>query len=420
MAILRRWTVASLALLVCVMADAQSMSGVPMVMGTILWPDHDLTKAQVRFYRDPQMSDLFDVYAAGGGNGGFVAVLEPGQFYLMAIADLDGNDKLDPGDGIGYYGVARFDPATQRPRVLRVPQDGLVRDVQIPITATLNADSQPVPVEGEPAEVTTLPSGLQVLVSGTVAERFDHAGPVFVALLTADHGAPVAVARLEAGEADFELECAPGSYRLLALADVAEDGRFGPGDRLAAYGIADWAAAPTELPALDLDGTGDAPGLTLTLSGRLGAEGAITDAAGNGSARLDMAALPAVLCGTLRLPTEGAASAMVRISADAGMQELATVAAVDPDSGAFVALLAAGTYYLTALIDANDDGSFGPGDLVGFHGVTDLKAEVPQPIALGAAAIQPGVEITPAGQVAEDGGLIPITPQPNAEGTPQQ
>ncbi|MBM3498920.1 MAG: hypothetical protein FJX74_09645, partial [Armatimonadetes bacterium] len=398
-------------------AGAQSLVGVPMITGSILWPDHDLTKAQVRLYRDRAMTDLYDIYPASAAGGAFVAIVEPGEFYLMAIADLNGNDKLDTGDGLGYFGVSVFDPATQAPRGLRVPRDGLVSDVQIPVTATIDAAGKPVPLEGAPTPVTLQPRGLSVAVRGRVADRFEFPAPVFVVLVAAADGAPVGVARVGPDADAFALEAAPGAYRLLALVDLAEDGSLGPGDRIGAYGVDDWSEAPAALSPLELDGSRDLDDLLIAPGGRIRPEGRVTDAAGAGEFRLDLAALPAILCAKVLQPQDGHRPAQVRISADPGLGESVGVAPVDPETDAFVTALPAGTYYLTALVDANEDGSFGPGDLIGFHGVTDLRTGAAQPVTLEPAAIRVGVEIAVVGRVSEEGGLSPLEAQPTAEGT---
>ena len=398
---------------------AQSPFGAPAIVGKILWPQHDLSKAQVRLYRDQALTDLFDAYPTGDEGGGYVALLEPGEFFLMAVVDANGNGKLDAGDGVGYYGVSVFDPRTQKPKALKVPADGFITDVHIPITATIGPDKRPVALEGEPAKVEVQPSGLPASAAGTLTGRDDLQAPVFVEMLRAKDHSPVAVARLTGDDPGFSFSVEPGQYRLLALADVSGDGRFGAGDRVGVYGVADWSKAPEALPTLSLGDGDDIGGLEIAVTGRLGEEGLVVSAEGQGVFHLDLASLPAIVSGTVRRPGPESKPAQVRISADPGMQDARGAALAEAD-GSFVTLLAPGTYFLTALADQNEDGRFGPGDLVGFQGISDLQSGAPKPVTLAAATVLDGTEITMAGQVTDEGGLAPITAQPNAEGTTKQ
>jgi uncharacterized protein (DUF2141 family) len=398
---------------------AQSPFGAPAVVGRILWPEHDLSKAQVRFYRDLALTDLCDAYPTGDEGGGYLALLEPGEFYLMAVVDVNGDEKLDEGDGVGYYGVSVFDPQTQKPKALKVQPDAFIRDVQIPITATIGPDKRPVALSGEPAKVEVQPSGLATWASGTVTAREDLGTAVFVELLQAGDHSPVAVARLTPTDPGFSFPAQAGEYVLLAVADVSGDGRFGTGDRVGVYGVTNWSKVPEAMPTLSLREGDDIGGLEVALTGRLGEEGLVSPAEGQGTYRLDPASLPAVVCGTVRQPGEGGKPAQVRVSAEPGMGDV--VASVPADAeGRFAAALAPGTYFLTALTDRDADGRFGPGDLVGFQGIADLQSGAPKPLTLGAATVLEGLEITMAGRVTDEGKLAPITAEPNAEGTPKQ
>ena len=399
---------------------AQNPFGAPTIVGKIVWPDHDLSQAQVRVYKDQALKELADAFPTGGPGGSYVAIVDPGEYYLMAVVDVNGNGKLDAGDGLGYFGVTVFDPKTQKPQPVKLPANGLVTDVHLAITATIGADGKPVPLEGGPPPVEVKPSGLPAAVGGTVSAREDVTAPAFAVLLEAETQAPVAVTRMPPETPRFSLSAPAGAYHLLVLADVSGDGKLGPGDRLGAYGVSDWAKAPPELPTLALGSGDEIGGLEVALNGRLAEEGLVSPAEGTGTLRLDLASLPAIVSGVVRYPGAGLKPTQVRVSADPGMREALAVVPVEAGPGSFAALLKPGTVYLTAIIDENADGKFGAGDLIGFCGVADLLTGAPKPLTLSAASVVSDADIDIVGQVTEGAGLAPLKAKPEAEGKPQQ
>jgi uncharacterized protein (DUF2141 family) len=211
----------------------------------------------------------------------------------------------------------------------------------------------------------------------------------------------------------------PGAYEMLATADVSGDGKIGPGDRVGAYGVSDWGKAPEKLPELTLGDGDEIGGLEVPLSGHLDADGLVLSGEGKGAFRLDLASLPAILCGTVRHPGAGLKPTQVRISSDPGMRDAVAALPVEAGPGTFLALLRPGTYYLTAIVDEGGDGKLGPGDVIGFYGVSSLDAGAPKPLTLEAASIVGDVEITMVAQLTE-GGLAPLKATTEAEGKPQQ
>jgi uncharacterized protein (DUF2141 family) len=394
---------------------AQSPFGTPAIVGRIVWPDHDLAKAQVLLYRDRAMTDLADAFPVGGEAGSYVVLIEPGEYYLMAMVDVNGDGKPGVGDGIGYFA----DPKTHEPKSVKLVADGFVKDVQIPITATIGADGKPAPIERAPAPVEAQTSGLPASAAGTVTGREGVTTPVFVALLGAEDHAPVAVERVPADKPGFAFTVSPGAYEMLATADVSGDGKIGAGDRVGAYGVSDWGKAPEKLPELTLGDGDEIGGLEVPLSGHLDADGLVLSGEGKGAFRLDLASLPAILCGTVRHPGAGLKPTQVRISSDPGMRDAVAALPVEAGPGTFLALLRPGTYYLTAIVDEGGDGKLGPGDVIGFYGVSSLDAGAPKPLTLEAASIVGDVEITMVAQLTE-GGLAPLKATTEAEGKPQQ
>jgi hypothetical protein len=337
--------------------------------------------------------------------------MDPGDYYLMAVVDANANGKLDEGDGIGYFGVTEFDPAKQQPKAVTLAAEALVSDAQIPITAVLGADGKPVKLDGAPPVTTTPPRGVPAEASGTLAGCEALTAPVFVIALQAEDFAPGAVARAAASEPTFALSVAPGDYLLLAAVDVSGDARLGPGDLVGVHGVTDWTHAPPQLPTLTLASDAAIGGLEIAVTGRLAEGGRLTDAAGVGTLSLDLEHLPAVVSGTVRHPGAGLTPTQVRVSADPGMGEIVAAVPVAAGPGTFALLLAPGTYYLTGIIDEGADGKLGPGDLIGFHGVTSLEGGAPEPVTVASGSLVADADIAMVAKLTE-AGLEPLKPNP--------
>jgi len=86
-------------------------------------------------------------------DGRFCMALVAGSYYLVAIHDVDGNERLSPGDELGFGGVADVaEQAGPQATVLDVGQ--VLADLDIPLIMALDAEARPVPLT-ETAETTS-------------------------------------------------------------------------------------------------------------------------------------------------------------------------------------------------------------------------------------------------------------------------
>lgn len=396
--VLSGWSLAAVASLTW----AQSPFGTPAIVGKIIWPDHDVSKAQVLLYRDAAMTELADVFPVGGERGTFVALVEPGEYYLMALVDANGSGKLDAGDAIGYFA----DLQTGAPKAIRLVPEGFVTDVHIAISATVGSDGKPEPLKDEAAKIETKPLGLPALVSGTLSATAGLTAPVFVILVNAENGHAVGVSRVPPDAQGLSLTAEKGVYHVLAVTDSTGDGKIGPGDLVGVYGVSDWSAPPDRMPQLTLGDGDEIAGIEISMTGIVAEDG--TARGGGTTEGLKLPALPAVLSGTVRPSKEQFGAIQVRISSDPGMREQAAVATASAD-GTFIACVPPGTYFLTAICDANPDGAFGPGDLVGFYGVPDLISGAPKPLTVSSGSLVLDIPIVLIGRVTDDRGVAPIS-----------
>jgi uncharacterized protein (DUF2141 family) len=390
-------------------ALAQAPFG-PTIMGKIVWPGHDLSQGQVRVYRDQALSELVDQFGTGGAGGTFVVLVDPGEYYLMAVVDGNGNGKVDQGDGLGFYGVAKFGAEGQEPALLKVGKDALIGDVRIPITAAIGETGKPEAIEA-PSPVETTPTGIPASVGGMLTNVEQLEVPAFLMVLTADAHRPVATVRVTADEPDFHFSASPGDYHLIAVADVSGERRLGARDRVGAYGVPDWSEPPTELPPLTLTAGDEIGGVQIAMAGHLGEDGVVRSLGGAGSFQLDASTLPAIISGAVIHRGAGLKPAQVRLSADPGMSQPIAAVECEPGPGTFVTHVNPGTYYVTAVVDENNDGRFGPGDAVGFYGIDDITAaEAPPPVTVENGSLVGDLNIRIAARITEDMKLAPIAP----------
>ncbi len=401
-------------------ASAQAPLG-PTVMGKIVWPGHDLSQGQVRVFGDKGLSKLVDQFGTGGAGGTFVLIVPAGEYYLMAVVDSNANGEMDEGDGLGFYGVTEFGGEGQEPEPLKVAEDALIGDVRIYVSATMTlgedgrpkAKPIPVVIEGD-----VPPTGVPASVGGTVQGGDKLPAPLFLMVLSADDHRPALASRLAPDTADFGFAVEAGAYHLLAVADASQDGLLGAGDRVGAYGVEDWADPPPELPPLNLNAGDEIGGIQVFLIGQLGEDGVVGPPEGTGSFQLAIDTLPGIVSGTVVHPGAGLKPAQVRLSSDPGMSQPIASVECEPGPGTFVSHVDPGTYYLTAIVDENGDGRFGPGDGVGFYGVDDLTAaQAPAPVTVRHGSLMVGLDIHIIARVTEDGKLAPIAPNEPPEET---
>lgn len=383
----------------------------PTIVGRIVWPRHNLSRAEVFVYADKTCRQLVGRFATGGEGGTFVALVDPGEYYLMAVVDANGNGKPDTGDGIGFNGVTASGGKDQEPKAIKVAAGATITDVAIPIVATLGEDGKPKAlVEEAPAEPAP-PSTVPATIDGKVTGVEGVAAPIIVLVLKANDHSPAAVEQVTAAEPSFQFSAAPGDYQVLALSVLSGSGKLGAGDAVGAYGVSDWSAAPEALPKLTLTPGATLGGLEVALSGRLGPDGLVSPAKGEGVFRLDLAALPAIIAGTVPYPGAGVKPVQVRLSADPGMAQLLATCQCRPGPASFAIAVPPRTYYLTAIVDENGDGRMGPGDAIGFYGVDDLASgKAPTPVTVSAGSILTGLKITMTIRLSEDGKPTPIPP----------
>jgi len=350
-----------------------------ILVARALWPDQDLSKTSFHVFSDEARRDLVDIFPATNADGAALLALRPGQYWIQAVVDVNGNDVPDAGDGLGWYGVEELSrEARPQPLQVRGPR---LEAVVIPILVRI----------AEGGGLSALPwaqARRTAVLSGTIT---GGEGNVIVALLATDEDQESIVRRPEADGA-FAIKALPGAWRLLMAADRSGDGVLGAGDLIATRGFDD------ELLTIE-------PGEDQAL-GEIALLACV-------QAPPD---LPAIVGGRITGPQipEGA-TALVAFCSDASMRGVAFSVTAD-GQGAFLTGGPPAVYYLRATMDLDGDGVLGPGDMLGFHGVADLLGgDTPQPLELAAGALRTDVAIAITARLDETGRLVTYTAETNAD-----
>jgi hypothetical protein len=348
-----------------------------VVMVTVVWPDHDLSTAQVRVFRDERRQDLVEAFPAMDDSGRIVVAVPPGTYYVTALVDLNKNDKLDAGDGLGFHGVV--DPSADRPQPLEVKDK--LSSLRLVIALQMQADGKlaPTGVTLPPPEAATPITWCQV--SGTVS---GGTGKRQVVLLVPKSPRRPCHVSLPDAAGSFGLTVAAGEYYVFALEDTTENEGAGPGDLFAVHGY--MAEMAREFPVVKIEQ--DLAEVKLDLQWRVSETGLLKSLDGTTEGpQVALETLPAVLLGTVANMPPGP---VVVVSASADARFRGQAGSASTTDGRFVMALAQGVYYLNATSVQDPEGrTRRPGDLLGFHGVSDLrKAHGPQPVALRSGEIR--------------------------------
>jgi hypothetical protein len=359
------------ALLICAgAASAQVETTGEVVVAQVVWPGQDLSHATFRVFADQQMKDLVDMFPSGGAGGAGLLALRPGTYYVMVVVDANANGKADAGDGFGFYGVEDLAPSS-RPQPL-VVGDEVADAVAIHVLMTMGEDGRLAPLPGAPRG------------TGTVTGRIVGATGAAFVMLRSEGEARSWPAALAVGDGAFEIEVEAGECALYVHASRPDAaGQAQPADWYVVRTLDDEpveiaADSVTDLGDLDISGGSEAP------------EG-----------------LPALVVGVVTGPaTPDDSRIFVQFCADERMRSV--VGQVQAGSGGvFVAAIEPAVYYLHA--NVGPDATPGPGDMLGFFGVSDLMGgQRPEALSLRGDQVRADVHLALTARVNDEGRLVAI------------
>ena len=209
--------------------DLASMATV-QITGEVRWRGISLEGGVIQAFREASL--LKEGYQTRvSEDGKFTLQLPPGDYYLMANVDADGNGRYSPGDGLGGYGTADI---TRIPPSALTVTAGANPSITIFVSARYNEAGQLEAIAEGAIDLSQDSSGG---ISGQI--RWD--GKVFKEGIlsiseTPDFRSPVAISLNLEDDGRYEVSIPPGDYYVMAVIDLDGDRKSGLRDGVGIYG----------------------------------------------------------------------------------------------------------------------------------------------------------------------------------------
>lgn len=331
-----------------------------ILLGRVVWPGLETYPAgAVTIARDRKFAQVVQTVPIAR-DGRFVAIVDPGNYYLRAVVDLDSNGKLSEGDGLGFYGSKSPDTPPAR---LDMSPEAEAKPAVIPVIFQFGPALKLKPARTGPRAVL-----------GCVQGRCQPPdSPAYVMLWPAHAAAWCGYATRVGQEGTIRVRAPAGSYVVLAVVDADADGVVEAGEP------STWVRADQGTPARISVRAGHSRQIDLPERWQpWDPNGFSKRAAFLSSPKLPWMT-PAVL--DLRVPTS-APLAMRRLLMFADRQMTTLVRAIWLAPDTLLAVRPA-TYYVMCGIDVDDSGFLGRGDSLAFT----AKAAEPAPLQV---SVRPG------------------------------
>ena len=200
------------------------------VTGEVRWRGNSLKGGVIQAFREAAL--LKEGYQTRvSEDGKFSIQLPPGDYYLMANVDADGNGRYSLGDGLGGYGTADI---TRIPPSALTVTAGTNPSITIFVSARYNETGQLEAIAEGAINLSQESSGG---ISGQI--RWD--GKVFKEGIlsiseTPDFRSPVAISLNLEDNGHYEVSIPPGDYYVMAVVDLDGDRKSGLRDGVGIYG----------------------------------------------------------------------------------------------------------------------------------------------------------------------------------------
>ena len=309
-------------------------------------PRRDNSKALILAY-----TDLSWKYRAGitrvTDTGNWMLNLPPGKYYLMAIVDNNRTNKLDSGDDFGFFGVEDMRKRGNFPQPVLVAPNRFTEDIEITITATYQNRKR------TQKEATSSLTGVVSPISGDAKARIEvYSDPALVV--------PVASAETDAN-GGFRFLLPADEYYIIANLDADKDGRYSKGDGLGGYGTVDIANQPPS--ALTL-ADGDSRKIELVISARYDVNGLLKAAPPGIETHIEQGNI----AGRIIWDGQTLQQGILTLSYTSDFSTPIAIPVSISGDGDYQVSVLPGSYYVMAVMDANNDQKTGIADGVGIYG----------------------------------------------------
>ena len=307
-------------------------------------------------------TDLSWKYRAGiatvSASGAWHLKLSPGKYYLMAIVDNNKTNKLDAGDDFGFYGVENMRKRGEFPEPVLISPNKLSTDIDITISATYQQQKK------DSQENSSILTGKVSLPEGTSA-RIEV------------YGASTLVTPIASGETatdgTFHIALPPGEYYVIVNLDANKDGRYSEGDGLGGYGTVDITTQPPTPITL---GAGENRNIDLLISAHYDANGHLHATPPGIEAHIEQGRI----AGRITWDGYPIQQGILTLSYTADFSDPIAMPITVVEDGNYQVSVLPGTYYVMAVMDANNDGKTGITDGVGIYGTRHPVRGEPAPV----------------------------------------
>ena len=198
--------------------------------GKVRWTGKSLKGGVIQVFREASL--LGEVHQVEvDEDGKFSLQLPPGDYYLIAYIDADGDGRYSLGDGLGGYGTADI---TTAPSSALTVSDGTNPEIIIFVSAQYNTAGQLEAIAEGAIDLSQANTGG---ISGQI--RWD--GKAFKEGIlsiseTPDFRSPVAISLNLEDDGRYEVSVPPGDYYVMAVVDLDGDRKSGLRDGVGIYG----------------------------------------------------------------------------------------------------------------------------------------------------------------------------------------
>lgn len=202
-----------------------------MVSGEVMWAGRLLKGSVIQIYQDPNLVKIVKQIETDE-NGKFSLQLPPGDYYLIANVDVDGDGRYSQGDGIGAYGSN--DMTSVPPSMLTLKPEKNP-DIKLYVSARYSAEGQLEAVRTEDPNDLSQNTGGRI--SGRIIwERQAFREGILSLSETPDFESAMAIALNLEGDGRYEVSAPPGGYYVMAIVDVDGNRKAGLQDGVGIYG----------------------------------------------------------------------------------------------------------------------------------------------------------------------------------------
>ena len=336
-------------------------------------------------------TDLSWKYRAGIASvtdtGAWTLNLLPGKYYLMAIVDNNGTNKLDTGDDFGFYGVENMRKRGEFPEPVLISPNKFTEDIEIAITATYQTRKRTA------TENTSILTGHVSLPEDATAQIEVYAEPALVT--------PIASGETAAGGI-FRIALPAGEYYVIVNFDADKDGRYSDGDGLGGYGTVDITTQPPAPIVLTEDENLD---IELVISARYDANGLLHAAPPGIEAHIEQGGI----AGRIMWDGHSVERGILTLSYSPDFSAPIAMPISLTGDGSYQVSVLPGTYYVMAVMDANNDGKTGITDGVGIYGTRRPTRGEPTAVSVFSSQTTPHIDIEILGSyIDEEGNMAEI------------